>query len=71
MDSLDPGVTGRRAASIDQFCAEHGISRAFFYKLKKQGKAPRVTALGARRIITNEDAAVWRAIMSAQSAQGP
>jgi predicted DNA-binding transcriptional regulator AlpA len=68
MDTILPSTTGRKALSIDQFCQEHGISRAFFYKLKQAGKAPRITKLGARRLITNEDAAVWRAIMAAQSA---
>jgi predicted DNA-binding transcriptional regulator AlpA len=67
MDTTQPN-TGRKASTIDEFCEEHRFSRAFFYKLKKEGKAPRVTAIGARRIITMEDAASWRQAMSSQSA---
>jgi predicted DNA-binding transcriptional regulator AlpA len=68
MDTILPSTTGRKASTIDEFCEEHRFSRAFFYKLKKQGKAPRVTALGSRRIITVEDAAAWRQAMAAQEA---
>jgi len=68
MDTTEPNATGRKAATIPEFCAAHRISRAFFYELAKQGKAPRVTSLGARRIIFAEDAAAWRAAMSSQSA---
>jgi hypothetical protein len=68
MDTILPSTTGRKASTIDEFCEEHRFSRAFFYKLKKQGKAPRVTALGSRRIITVEDAAAWRQAMAAQQA---
>ena len=56
------------ASTIAEFCKLHGFSVAFFYKLKHQGKAPRVTNLGARRLITDEDAAAWRKVMSEASA---
>ena len=68
MDTVQLGATGRRAFTIDEFCEEHRFSRAFFYKLKKLGKTPRITELGSRRIITVEDAAAWRQAMAAQSA---
>jgi hypothetical protein len=67
MDAIQPSTIGRKASTIDEFCAEHRFSRAFFYKLKKLGKAPRVTALGSRRIITIEDAAAWRQAMAAEA----
>ena len=60
-------VTGRKAFSIDEFCERHGISRPFFYKLKKQGKTPRVTELGTKQIITEEDEAAWRQAMAKAS----
>jgi hypothetical protein len=60
-------ATTRKAATIDEFCNDHRISRAFFYKLKKQGRAPRVTAIGSRRVITIEDETEWRRAISAQS----
>jgi predicted DNA-binding transcriptional regulator AlpA len=50
-------------SSIKQFCADHGISRSFFYKLLQQGCGPRVTKLGARTLVSAEAAAAWRAMM--------
>ena len=46
--------------SIPKFCESHGISRALFYKLHQQGKAPRICKVGSRSLISTEDAAVWR-----------
>lgn len=60
MDSIQASVTGRKASSIDEFCAEHGISRAMFYKLRAQGKAPRLMEVGARKLVSVEAAAAWR-----------
>ncbi|PSO19981.1 hypothetical protein C7G41_35075 [Bradyrhizobium sp. MOS002] len=48
------------ALSILEFCDAHGISEAFYYKLKKQRKGPREMKLGARTLITLESAAEWR-----------
>jgi predicted DNA-binding transcriptional regulator AlpA len=52
--------TPRLALSIPEFCEAHGISEAFYYKLKKQGKGPREMKVGARTLITFESAAEWR-----------
>jgi hypothetical protein len=71
MDTIQPNTTGRKACSIDEFCREHGFSRATFYNLKKVGKAPRVMHVGARRIITDEAAAAWRAMMTVTEADAP
>ena len=60
MDIIQASTTERKASTIDEFCEEHRISRAFFSKLKKLGQAPRITSLGSRRTITIEDAAAWR-----------
>jgi hypothetical protein len=49
------------AYTIPEFCEAHRISVAFYYELKKIGRTPREIALGARRIITAEAAAEWRA----------
>jgi predicted DNA-binding transcriptional regulator AlpA len=51
------------------FCADHHISRAFLYKLKKEGKAPKFFKVGRRTLITAEAAAEWRALMEAQTDQ--
>ena len=77
-----PDVTGRRPAAafaasgagdldaytIRQFCARHGLSIAFFYKLKAQGLTPNEIQLGARRLISKEAAAAWRRAREAATA---
>lgn len=67
MDIAESHSAGRKASTIPEFCEEHRFSVAFFYELRKTGKAPRVTNIGARRIITNEDAAAWRKAMAEAS----
>jgi predicted DNA-binding transcriptional regulator AlpA len=54
--------------SIAEFCAAHRISRAYYYELLKQNRAPRITRLGTRRLISMEDAAAWRTAMAEASA---
>jgi hypothetical protein len=75
MEAIQQNVTdrpfgSRRASTIDQFCADHSISRAMFYRLQKDGKAPRTMRAGSKQLITEEAAAEWRAAMTnaAQSA---
>lgn len=54
--------------TVSEFCAAHGdISRSFFYKLLKQGKAPRLMKVGSRVLISAEAAAEWRAKMEKES----
>jgi predicted DNA-binding transcriptional regulator AlpA len=68
MDTINPGTTGRKAFSIDEFCTEHNISRATYYNLIKVGKAPQQMKVGARRLISIEAAAAWRRQMEAEAA---
>ena len=42
------------------FCAAHGISEAFYFKLRDQGLGPDEMRLGARVFITHEAAERWR-----------
>jgi hypothetical protein len=49
------------AFSIKQFCALHGISLDFYFKLARRGLGPRVMWVGARTLISIEAAADWRA----------
>jgi hypothetical protein len=49
--------------TIKDFCREHSISRSFFYKLRREKKAPRITIIGGRRYISSEAAAEWRKSM--------
>jgi predicted DNA-binding transcriptional regulator AlpA len=64
----DKGSAPTGAYSLEQFCRAHSISRPFLYKLLKQGQGPRITRLGARRVVTIEDAATWRRTMARASA---
>jgi len=56
-----------KAFTIPEFCKAHRLSVAFFYVLKAKGQAPRVTAIGSRRIVTIEDAQAWRQRMAEAS----
>ena len=58
------------AYSIEEFCRAHSITPSFFYKLLAQGKAPACMTLGRRRLISREEAARWRAVMTAAATDG-
>lgn len=59
--------TQRDAYSIDSFCEAHSISRASYYRLKAEGKAPREIHIGRKPIITREAAEDWRRSMESAS----
>jgi predicted DNA-binding transcriptional regulator AlpA len=62
----------KSALTVDEFCEAHGgISVPFFYKLIKQGKAPRIMKIGARTLISQEAAADWRRAMEEETAAAP
>jgi predicted DNA-binding transcriptional regulator AlpA len=65
MNSISRATISRKAASIQQFCEEHGISVATYYNLKKQGKTPREMHVGSRVLISEEAASEWRQTMTA------
>jgi hypothetical protein len=54
--------------SVASFCVAHHISEAFYYKLKGQGLGPREMRVGARILISFEDAAAWRVARVAAAA---
>ena len=54
--------------TISEFCAAHKISRAFYYKLSKEGRGPAEMRVGRRVLIREEAAAAWRADLEQQSA---
>jgi predicted DNA-binding transcriptional regulator AlpA len=56
-----------QAYSIPQFCAAHSISRALFYLLLCDGRAPAVMKVGRRTLISSEAAAAWRKRMEAET----
>jgi hypothetical protein len=57
-----PPIRGPPTAvfSIASFCAAHGISEAFYFKLREQGQGPREMRVGRRVLISFESAARWR-----------
>jgi predicted DNA-binding transcriptional regulator AlpA len=59
-ESSSGSTVAKFALSINEFCASHGISRSFFYKLTQSGQGPRVIKIGTRSLITVEAAADWR-----------
>ncbi len=61
---------GKAAFSVADFCREHGISRAFFYKLLLEGCGPRVMKVGRRTLISREAAEQWRRRMEGATQLG-
>ena len=55
-----PIIASDALQSVPEFCEENGISKAFFYKLKAQGKAPKIVKLGSLSKITPEARLEWR-----------
>jgi predicted DNA-binding transcriptional regulator AlpA len=55
------------AFSVPEFCSAHRISRAMYYLLARDGRAPRHFKVGRRRLISAEAAADWRRRMEAAS----
>jgi hypothetical protein len=62
-----PPIRGPPTAlfSVASFCEAHGISQAFYFKLKNQGLGPDEMRLGSRVFITHEAAARWRTVREA------
>jgi hypothetical protein len=58
-DEPTPTPPPRLALNILEFCEAVGISEDFFYKLKRQGRAPRLMKVGARTLITLAAASEW------------
>ncbi|MBX3708270.1 MAG: hypothetical protein KIT56_03485 [Gammaproteobacteria bacterium] len=50
----------KNSLSIPEFCYAENISRSLFYKLKKEGNAPRLMRVGRRILISIEAAKDWR-----------
>ena len=46
--------------SVREWCERNRISRGMFYKLARQGEAPRTFRVGLRRLISVEADAEWR-----------
>jgi hypothetical protein len=57
--------------SVREFCLAHRLSISMYFKLKAQERGPREIAVGARRYISFEDAAEWRAAQPEAALRGP
>ena len=55
------------AFSIPDFCSAHDISRAMFYLLLRDGRAPAIMKIGRRTLISAEAAAAWRKRMESET----
>lgn len=57
------------AATVDEFCHAHRISRGTFYNLLKVGQGPAVMKVGTRTLVSCEAAAAWRRLMERQTVE--
>jgi hypothetical protein len=48
------------AYSIREFCRRNSLTAYLFYKLQREGQAPKVMIVGGRKLISAEAAAKWR-----------
>lgn len=53
-------MSDKLALSICEFCKLHSLSRAKFYLLVNEGKAPLLMRVGRRVLISIESAEQWR-----------
>lgn len=56
-----------RSFSIDDWCAMHSFSRSFFYKLAKQGEAPKTFKIGCCQRISEDANRDWISAREAES----
>lgn len=55
------------AFTVSEFCSAHRISRALFYILARDGRAPTIFKCGRRTLISVEAAKDWRQRLEATS----
>jgi hypothetical protein len=55
--------------TIKKFCERYEIAPSFFFKLQRQGKAPRTLRVGSKVLITSQAAADWIAAREAETAE--
>lgn len=60
MDCEASPINGQ-SLTVKEFCAKHRIAPCTFYKLKSQGRAPKLMFLGRAIRITPEAEMAWRA----------
>jgi hypothetical protein len=55
------------AFTVPEFCSAHRISRALFYIMARDGRAPAIFKCGRRTLISVEAAKDWRRRMETNS----
>lgn len=53
----------KQTITVNEFCNMHSISRSMFYKLLKDGNAPRIMKVGRKTLISNDAAKEWQCAM--------
>ncbi len=53
-------TTHTKALSVKDFCEAYNISKSFLYRLKREGKGPRMMRIGRRTLISAEAAREWQ-----------
>ena len=56
--------------TVNEFCEVERISRSMFYKLKSQGKGPRVYYIGNVQRVTHQARQDWHREREAEAAAG-
>lgn len=56
------------AQSIDEVASAAGISRSTLYRMVKDGRGPRMTRIGQRRVVLVSDRDVWLRSMAETAA---
>lgn len=56
-----------KAFTLKEWCELRRCSRSYFYRLLKEGKAPRTFVVGCQRRITSEADAEWLAAREAEA----
>jgi predicted DNA-binding transcriptional regulator AlpA len=60
MRGADEVTFDQKAYSVEQFCRQHDISRAFFYLMLARNTGPRTMKVGRRTLISESAAQEWR-----------
>jgi len=57
-----------RSLSVSEWCSHRGMSRAMFYLLRAEGKAPKTYCVGKRRYVGPTADREWLAAREAEAA---
>lgn len=56
----------KQAYTVKEFCRQYSISRALFYKLRRQGRGPSIIKVNQKTLITADAAQSWQASFAAK-----